>query len=114
MLYFGCGSVKVVIDSQLIAKLRKGLTQQTVIIQRTYQVLHDITFTVCQHSHCHLFQKLVIERLTLSHHALFAIAFILLALTTIIDRKVLIITPDRLQSLIKGRLAFFLFKIGIF
>ena len=53
--------VNVMVDSQLVGNAVQWFTQQSVIVQRPYEIFHDITLFVCKVKEVHLLYQLVVE-----------------------------------------------------
>ena len=98
------------IDSQFVGNSMQRFTQQSVIVQRTDEILHDALLLFRQVNHAHLLLQLVVERQALAVDHGFT--FFLVRHTALIDRQVLIVTSKRLQGLVQGRLTLLLF-VGI-
>ena len=104
VLYLLVGGIDIMIDGQFVADHIRRLAQQTIVIQRADQILHDVALAVGEFRLTHLFHQLVIERLTLTIDHLLAILGHVTA--TVIDWQVLIVAPDTGEGLIQGRLPF--------
>ena len=103
--------VDVMVDSQFLADGVERLPQQTVVFQRADQVFHDVALTVGHLQFDELAFQLVIERLggTIDH----LLTLLDKRRTVMIDRQVLIVAPDAIQSLVEGRLALLTLAAGL-
>ena len=77
------------VDGQLVGDAMQGLAQQTVIVQRTNEILHDAFLFFCEVGHVHLFLNLIVEGFGLSIDHLFAL--ILRRDAAMINRQVFIV-----------------------
>ena len=92
------------IDGQLLDDCVEGCTQQSIVIERTDQILHHITVAVGQLHLTHLLQQLVVERLCIAQHHV--LALIGCRHAAVINGQVLIIAPYVLKGSIQRIAAF--------
>ena len=104
MLYLLLAGIYVVIDSQLVANYRQVLAQQSVVVERPYQIFYYVALLVSQFHLAHLLFQLVVERLCLAIHHLLAILAIRAA--TLIHRQILVVAAYTVQSLVECTLSF--------
>ena len=99
----------MMIDGQFVADVVQRLSQQSVVVQRTNEVFHDVALAFGDVGHVHLFVQLIHTRLrlTIDHF----LAVLLIGLAALIYRQVLVVTTNRLQGSIQGRLALLLFVV---
>ena len=100
---FRLRGVDVMIDGQFVADGVERLTEQSVIIERADQILHNIVLTGCHIEQSHLFLQLVVERGSLSVHHL--LAFLRHSTSTVIDWQFVVITSYIAQGFVERRLA---------
>ena len=92
------------IDGQFVADSIETLTQQSVVVERANQILHDVVLTGCHIEESHLLLQLVIERGGLTIHHLFA--FLSHSVATMINRQFIVVATDIAQCIVESRLAF--------
>ena len=102
LFYFARRHVDIMIHGQLVADGMELLTKQTVIIERTNQILHDILLTLRHIDFTHLFFQLVVKRNRLAIDHL--LALFCRGATTMVNGQILIVAPHITKSLIKGGL----------
>ena len=106
-----CRGVDVVVDGQLVADGRQGGPQQAVIVERAYQVLHDIALAVVQLQFAHLLQQLVVERLlgAVDHF----LALLGLRVATLVHGQLLVVAANALERGVQGVGAVFAFAQAV-
>ena len=91
------------IDGQFVTDGIEFLAEQSVIIERPYEILHDIALTVGHIRLAHLLLQLVVERSTLTIDHLFALLSI--GASRRINGQILIVAPQGTESIVECRLS---------
>ena len=94
--------IDVMIDGQFVTDGTEVLTQQTIVVERTDQILHHIALGIVHIEFAHLFLQLVVERHALAIDHL--LAFFRDSAATMIDGQFIIIAPQITKGIIERRL----------
>ena len=90
------------VDGQLIADSIRRLAEQSVVIERANEVLHDVTFAFSQAGKPHLLLQLVVEGNGVAQNVF--LALFADAAATLVNGQFLVVAPDAFQCRIKSRL----------
>ena len=99
------------VDGQLIADSIQRLTEQTIVVERANEVLHDVTFALSQVGKPHLLLQLVVEGNGLTQYKFLALFADVAA--TVINGQFLVVAPDAFQGRIKSRLTVLTFTLAV-
>ena len=110
MLNFLFAYINIMVDDELIADAVQVFAEQSVFIQRTNQILHDLLFFIREYLHVHLFLQLIVEGscIAINH---FLVVGVLRIISVSIVVGHLVIFSDTFQCLIQFVLSFFFFRL---
>ena len=92
---------------QLVTQAVGGFAQQSVVVERPYDILHDVALLGCDVLFSHLLVELVVERRRVAPHHLTAVAVVVAVVgigsSSLKGRRHLVVTAYALQGIVQGR-----------
>ena len=101
--YLMLRGINIMIDGQFVADGVEFLAKQSVVIERSNEIFHDIALTLGHIRLAHLLLQLVVERSILTIDHLFALLGV--GASRGIGRQILIIAPHGTKGIVECRLS---------